>query len=47
MDKPKCWVKNAIKYFTVESKLGEVGLKFEIEFLTQHLGLSISDPILG
>jgi len=25
----------------------EVGLKFEITFLTQHLGLSIFDPILG
>jgi len=25
----------------------EVGLKFEITFLTQHLGLSIFDPKLG
>jgi len=25
----------------------EVGLKFEITFLTQHLGLSIFDPNLG
>jgi len=25
----------------------EVGLKFEIMFLTQHLGLSIFDPNLG
>jgi len=25
----------------------EVGLKFEMTFLTQHLGLSIFDPNLG
>jgi len=25
----------------------EVGLKFEITFVTQHLGLSIFDPNLG
>jgi len=25
----------------------EVGFKFEMTFLTQHLGLSISDPNLG
>jgi len=25
----------------------EVGLKFETQFLTQHLGLSIFDPNLG
>jgi len=41
MDKPngQIWVKNAIK------KL-KVGLKFEMTFLTQHLGLSIFDPNL-
>jgi len=41
MDKPKCWVRNAIK--NVQLKV-EVGLKFEI---TQHLGLSIFYPNLG
>jgi len=41
MDKHKFWVKNAIPKFTVE-----VGLKFEITFLTQQLGLSIFDPNL-
>jgi len=41
MDKPKCWFKNAIQLKV------EVGLKFEITFLTQHLGLSIFDPNLG
>jgi len=40
MDKPKCWVKNAIK--NVQVKV-EVGLKFE----NQHLGLSIFYPNLG
>jgi len=39
MDKPKCWVKNAIKNVKVE-----VGLQFEIIFSTQHLGLSIFHP---
>jgi len=42
MDKPKCWVKNAIKILKVE-----VGLKFEITFLTQHFGLSIFNPNFG
>jgi len=42
MDKPKCWVKNAIKKCTVE-----IGFKFEITILTQHFGLSIFDPDLG
>jgi len=39
MDKPKCWVKNAIKKFTVEKVKVKVefGLKFEITFLTKHL----------
>jgi len=46
MDKPKSWVKNAIKNIQLIVKL-EVGLKFEITFLTQHLGLSIFYPILG
>jgi len=43
MDKPKCWVKNAIKKCTVE-----VGLNLKLHFfLTQHLGLSIFHPNLG
>jgi len=42
MDKPKCWVKNT----KVKVKV-EVGLKFEMTFLTQHLGLSIFYPNLG
>jgi len=42
MDKPKCWVKNAIKKLLLK-----VGLKFEMTFLTQYLGLSIFDPNLG
>jgi len=45
MDKPK-WVKNVIKNLQLKVK-AEVGLKFEITFLTQHLGLSIFDPTLG
>jgi len=43
MDKPKYWVKNAIRK-NVQLK---VGLKLEITFLTQHLALSISYPHLG
>jgi len=39
MDKPKCRVKNAIKKI-LQLKV-KVGLKFDITFLTQHLGLSI------
>jgi len=35
MDKPQCWVKNAIK------KMFQKRFKFEITFLSQHLGLSI------
>jgi len=42
MDKPKGWVKNVQLKVKVE-----VGLKFKITFLTQHLGLSIFYPILG
>jgi len=34
MDRPKCWVKNAIK--TLELKV-KVGLKFLMKFLTQHI----------
>jgi len=34
MDKPKCWVKNAIKKSQLKVKV-EVWLKFEITFLTQ------------
>jgi len=37
MYKPKYWVKNAIKILQLKVKV-EVGLKFEITFLTQHLG---------
>jgi len=40
MNKPKCWVKNAIKNGQLKMKV-EVGLKFEMIFLTQYLGLSI------
>jgi len=43
MDKPKCWVKNAMQ---MKVKV-EVGLKFEITCLTQHLSLSIFYPNLG
>jgi len=43
MDKPKCWVKNAMQ---MKMKI-EVGLKFEITCLTQHSGLSIFYPNLG
>jgi len=39
MDKPNCSVKNAIKNVQLKVKV-EVGLKFEITFLNQHLGLS-------
>jgi len=46
MDKPKCWVTDAIKNLQLKVKV-EVGLKFEMTFLTQHLGLSIFDPIFG
>jgi len=46
MDKPKCWVKNVIQKLQLKVKV-EVGLKFKIKFLTQHLGLSIFDPNLG
>jgi len=42
MDNPKCWVKNVQLKVKVE-----VGVKFEMTFLTQHLGLSIFDPNLG
>jgi len=35
MDKPKCWFKNVVKIFTVESE------SQRNIFLTQHLGLSI------
>jgi len=45
MDKPKCWVKNAIKNVQLKVKV-EVGLNFEITFLTQHLGMPIFDPNL-
>jgi len=38
MDKPKCWVRNVIKRFTVEKKV-EVGLTFLITFLTQPIYL--------
>jgi len=44
MDKPKCWVK--IKLKDVQLKV-KVGLKFEITFLTQRLGLSKFDRNLG
>jgi len=46
MDKPKCWVKMQLKNVQLKVKV-EVGLKFEMTFLTQHLGLSIFDPNLG
>jgi len=46
MDKPKSWVKNVIKKVQLKVKV-EVGFKFYITFLTQHLGLSIFDPNLG
>jgi len=36
MDKPKCWVKNAIK-----------NVQLKVKVLTQHLGLSIFYPNLG
>jgi len=45
MDKPKCWVKNTIKNVQLKVKV-EVGLKIEITFLTQHLGLPIFYPNL-
>jgi len=38
MDKPKCWVKMHLLQLKVKV---EVGVKFEITFLTQHLGWSI------
>jgi len=41
----KIW-KNAIKNVQLKMKV-EVGLHFEITFLTQHLGLSIFYPHLG
>jgi len=44
MDKPKCWVKIKLKDVQLNVK---VGLKFEITFLTQHLGLSKFDRNLG
>jgi len=47
MDKPKCWVKNAIEKNVQLKVKVEVGLKVEITCLTQHLGLSIFDPNLG
>jgi len=47
MDKPKFWVNNLIlKNVQLKVKV-EVGLKFEMTFFTQHLGLSIFDPNLG
>jgi len=42
----KCWVKYAIKILQLKVKV-EDGLKFEITFLTQHLGLSMFYPNLG
>jgi len=47
MDKPKCWVENVIKKNVQLKAKVEVGLKFQMTFLTQHLGLSIFDPNLG
>jgi len=46
MVKPKCWVQNVKKKIQLKVKV-EVGLKCEITFLTQHLGLTIFDPNLG
>jgi len=46
MNKPKCWVKNAIKNGQLKMKV-EVGLKFEMIFLTQYLGLSIFHLNMG
>jgi len=40
MDKPKCWVE-------MQLKIAQLKVKFEITFLTQHLGLSIFYPNLG
>jgi len=47
MDKPKRWVKNVTKKNVQLKVKVQVGLKFEITFLTQHLALSIFDPKLG
>jgi len=38
MDKPKCWVKNKIKF--------KKNAQLKVKVLTQHLGLSIFDPNL-
>jgi len=46
MDKPKCWVKNAIQKCTVESESWS-WVKILNDILTQHLGLSIFYPNLG
>jgi len=40
MDKPKCWVKNAIKNVQLKVKV-EFVFRFEITVLIQNLGLSI------
>jgi len=40
LDKPKFWVKNGISYLNFHFQL----YIFFIEFLSQHLGLSIFDP---
>jgi len=43
---PNVQLKMQLKNVQLKVKV-EVGLKFEIRFLTQHLGLSIFDPNLG
>jgi len=43
---PNVGLKMQLKNLQLKVKV-EVGLKFEITFLTQHLGLPIFDPNLG
>jgi len=43
---PNVGLKLQLKNVQLKVKV-EVGFKFEITFLTQHLGLSIFDPHLG
>jgi len=43
---PNVGLKMQLKHLQLKVKV-EVGLKLEITFLTQHLGLSIFEPNLG
>jgi len=42
---PNVWLKMQLKNVQLKVKV-EVGLNFEITFLTQHLGLPIFDPTI-